>query len=96
MRVFAAQADANHDGRMSRAEWQAQGLSMISFKMFDKGRGFVTLEDYTSHPAPPGIDLNGDGILTVEEFKEFDGNWHRKCARALRRPRMDCETVPRR
>ncbi len=72
MRAFAAQVDTNHDGRMSRAEWQAQGLPMSSFDMFEKGRGYVTLEDYTSHPAPPGIDLNGDGILTVEEFKEFD------------------------
>lgn len=72
MRAFAAQVDTNHDGKMSRAEWQAQGLPMSSFNMFENGRGYVTLEDYESHPAPPGIDLNGDGVLTIEEFREFD------------------------
>jgi len=72
MHAFAAQVDTDHDGKMSRAEWQARGLPMSSFDMFEKGRGYVTLQDYESHPAPPGIDLNGDGILTVEEFKAFD------------------------
>lgn len=72
MREFAAQVDTDHDGKMSRAEWQAQGLPMSSFNMFEKGRGYVLLEDFQKNPAPPGIDLNGDGKLTVEEFKEFD------------------------
>lgn len=72
MTEFATEVDTNGDGKMSRSEWEAKGLPPSSFAGFEKGRGFVTLEDYRSHPAPPGIDLNGDGKLTVAEFKEFD------------------------
>lgn len=72
MTRLAAAVDTNHDGRMSRAEWQAQGLPMTSFDGFEKGRGYVTLEDYRKNPAPPGIDLDGDGTLTIAEFREFD------------------------
>ena len=72
MRAFAAQVDTNHDGKMSLAEWQAAGLPMSSFNMFENKRGYVTLADYQTHAAPAGIDLNGDGVLTIEEFKEFD------------------------
>lgn len=69
---FAKTVDTDGDGRMSRAEWQAQGLPSSSFNMFEKGHGYVTLQDYRNNAAPPGIDLNGDGKLTVEEFREFD------------------------
>lgn len=72
MRALAAQVDTNRDGRLSRAEWQKAGLPMTSFNGFEKGRGYVTLRDYQTHPAPPGIDLNGDGKVTVEEFRAFD------------------------
>lgn len=72
MRELAAQVDTNHDGRLSRAEWQKAGLPMTSFNGFEKGRGYVTLRDYQTHPAPPGIDLNGDGKVTVDEFRAFD------------------------
>jgi hypothetical protein len=72
MRPLAAQVDTNHDGRMSRAEWRKAGLPMSSFNGFEKGRGYVTLRDYQTHPAPPGIDLNGDGKVTVAEFRAFD------------------------
>ncbi|MDE2043263.1 MAG: hypothetical protein KGJ05_09330 [Alphaproteobacteria bacterium] len=64
--------DTNHDGQMSRAEWAAAGLPWSSFNMFEKGRGYVTQEDYDTNAAPRGIDINGDGKLTVEEFKAFD------------------------
>ena len=72
MTDFAKQVDTDGDSHLSRAEWQAQGLPESSFNMFEKGRGYVTLDDYRDNPAPPGIDLNSDGKLTVEEFKEFD------------------------
>jgi len=72
MTDFAREVDTNGDGRMSRAEWRAQGLPETSFNGFEKGRDYVTLEDYQTNPAPAGIDLNRDGKLTVAEFKEFD------------------------
>ena len=72
MTGFVKEVDANGDGRMSTAEWQAKGLPESSFKMFERGRGYVTLEDYQKNAAPQGIDLDGDGKLTVAEFKEFD------------------------
>lgn len=64
--------DTNGDGKMSLEEWQAKGLPMSSFNMFENGRGYVTQKDYEENAAPSGIDINGDGKLTVEEFIEFD------------------------
>lgn len=72
MTELARQVDADHDGRMTEAEWKAQRLPETSFKGFEKGRGYVTLEDYQKNPAPPGIDIDGDGKLTIAEFREFD------------------------
>ena len=66
------EVDTNGDGQMSRAEWTAKGLPVSSFNMFENGRGYVTQKDYEDNAAPEGIDLNGDGKLTVDEFKEFD------------------------
>jgi len=64
--------DTNGDGQMSREEWTAAGLPMSSFNGFENGRDYVTQEDYEKGTAPGGIDINGDGKLTVEEFIEFD------------------------
>lgn len=72
MTGFVAEVDRNRDGKMSKSEWTAKRLPISSFNMFEKGRGYVTLEDYQKNPAPKGIDLNGDGKLTVVEFREFD------------------------
>lgn len=72
MTGLVAQVDTDKDGRMSEAEWKAQGLPGSSFEMLEKGRGYVTIADYQANAAPPGIDINGDGKLTVAEFKEFD------------------------
>jgi hypothetical protein len=67
-----AEVDTDKDGKMTTAEWKAAGLPESSFKGFEKGRGYVTQDDYANNPAPDGIDINGDGKLTVAEFKEFD------------------------
>lgn len=67
-----AEVDTDGDGRMSRSEWQAKDLPESSFKGLERGRGYVTLQDYRENAAPPGIDLNGDGKVTIAEFREFD------------------------
>lgn len=64
--------DLDNNGKMTRWEWQQAGAPISSFNMFEKGRGFVTQNDYDSSPAPQGIDINGDGKLTLSEFKQFD------------------------
>ena len=69
---FVSEVDANHDGKMTRAEWQAKAMPESSFNMFEKGRGYVTQFDYENNSPPDGIDLNGDGKLTVGEFVAFD------------------------
>lgn len=67
-----AEVDTNKDGKMSRQEWTIAGLPDSSFNMFECGRGFVIEQDYIDNAAPEGIDMNGDGYLTVSEFKAFD------------------------
>jgi hypothetical protein len=72
MTGFAKEVDADGNGELSRAEWQAKDLPNSSFDMFEKGRGFATLTDYQVNAAPKGIDINGDGTLTIDEFIAFD------------------------
>lgn len=72
MTALAKEVDTDGNGELSRAEWRAKGLPESSFNMFEKGRGFVTLGDYQANAAPPGIDINGDGTLTIAEFIAFD------------------------
>jgi hypothetical protein len=64
--------DTNRDGCMSHLEWQAAGLPESSYQGLKDKSGCVTLARMKSESPPPGIDLNGDGKLTVEEFREFD------------------------
>jgi hypothetical protein len=64
--------DTNKDGCMSHEEWRAAGLPESSYQGLADARHCVTLERMKAGPAPDGIDLNGDGKLTVEEFREFD------------------------
>ena len=72
MSPITAAVDTNKDGKMTHAEWSAQGLPESSFNGFEKGRGYVTQQDYEVNAAPPGIDADGNGKLTVDEFKAFD------------------------
>jgi EF hand len=72
MSQLSAAVDSDGDGKMSEAEWSAQGLPASSFNGMAKGRGYVTQHDYEVNAAPPGIDGDNDGVVTVEEFREFD------------------------
>jgi hypothetical protein len=70
--AVVSEVDTDKDGKMTSIEWKAAGLPETSFNGFEKNRGYVTQDDYTNNPAPDGIDINGDGKLTVAEFKAFD------------------------
>lgn len=72
MSQITAAVDADSDGRLTQAEWLAQGLPASSFNGMARGRGYVTQHDYEINAAPPGIDGNADGVLSVEEFRAFD------------------------
>lgn len=63
--------DTNKDGCMNLKEWQAKGMPMSAFNMLAKN-GCVTKRIMLDTGAPDGIDINGDGVLTLEEFLEFD------------------------
>lgn len=77
--AVVAAIDNNRDGRMSRLEWARAGAPQSSFDGLDKSkRGYVTKADMDGAPAPPGVDLDGDGKLTLDEFKEFDRRMGRK------------------
>lgn len=61
--------DVNRDGCMTEEEWSTAGAPMSSFNGLVKD-GCVKPEYMTG--GPDGIDINGDGFFTIEEFMEFD------------------------
>lgn len=70
--VLLKAVDTNRDGCMSHQEWRSAGLPESSYQGLKDGNQCVTLARMKAEPAPDGIDLNGDGKLTVEEFRAFD------------------------
>ena len=70
--VLVAAVDSDRDGCMSHREWQAAGLPESSYEGLKDDKGCVTLAKLQATKPPDGIDLNGDGTLTVEEFRAFD------------------------
>ena len=64
--------DRNKDGKLSHDEWRAQGLPESSFAGLSKGHGYVLPADWRAGDPPPGIDANGDCVITLDEFRAFD------------------------
>ena len=73
--------DTDKDGRLSLDEWQSAGLPMSAFNGLNQN-GFVTKQMMLEEGAPEGIDINGDGVLELEEFLEFDKLMSQKMAAA--------------
>jgi hypothetical protein len=69
-----AKVDKNKDGCMSHEEWQTAGLPESAWKVISPNakNGCVNEQVMLATGGPDGIDLNGDGKLTLEEFIEFD------------------------
>lgn len=78
--VFA-EIDRNRDGCASAAEWKRAGAPGSSYQMLADDKGCVTLAIMNAVPAPGGIDGNGDGRLTLSEFKAFDKKMSAQMAR---------------
>jgi hypothetical protein len=69
---FIAAVDTNQDGCISNEEWFAKGLPRSAHDMLVDANACVTLKSMRAVAPPPGIDLNGDGKLSLEEFIAFD------------------------
>lgn len=63
--------DANHDGCLTKDEWDKAGAPSSSFNGLNQN-GCVTYLRMYNEKAPDTVDLNKDGKLTLEELKEFD------------------------
>lgn len=87
---FFAEVDRNKDGCASAAEWKRAGAPDSAYRMLADDTGCVTLARMNAVDAPAGIDANGDGRLTLSEFKAFDKKMSAQMARdAAMRARID-------
>ena len=70
---FVAKVDADKDGSMTKDEWKAAGLMETPFTACDSSKdGKITTEEMAACALPEAMDINGDGILMVNEMIEFD------------------------
>jgi len=66
-----AAVDADHDGKLTQAEWAALELPEPPFGMMANGRGFITPDDLRKSTPPAEVDTNHDGKLTAPEFAAY-------------------------
>jgi hypothetical protein len=70
--ALIAEIDRNKDGCASGAEWKRAGAPLSSYEMLKDAKGCVTVARMSAEAAPPGIDANADGKVTLAEMKAFD------------------------
>lgn len=80
--------DTNHDGRISKEEWLAAGMSQFSlahlFPMLDKNNhGFLTYEEFAQEPMFE-IDFNKDGKITLEEYRKANNDAGKKVEQSMK------------
>ena len=67
--------DTNHDGKMTKAEWDAAGAPEASWNMFmnkypeAKKAGYITREQFLAEAPPNGIDTACKGYITIDDFR---------------------------
>lgn len=67
---FFNSLDADHDGKVALAEWQAAGMPDNVYSMIDsKKTGAATWADFEAHPPMTSFDANKDKKVTLEEVK---------------------------
>ena len=69
---FLAEVDSNHDGKLSKEEWAAQGLAEGILTRMDTDKdGSLTLKEVEANWFPGDLDANKDGILTVAKMTAY-------------------------
>jgi|WetSurSiteA1Bulk_404760.scaffolds.fasta_scaffold43695_2 hypothetical protein len=71
---FVAELDTDKDGCVKHAEWVSAGLHEFNFQALSaqaEKNGCVTKRELLKGDPPGGIDINGDGNLTVAEMLEY-------------------------
>ncbi|MFO1402344.1 MAG: hypothetical protein U1F06_02160 [Steroidobacteraceae bacterium] len=67
---FFASLDANHDGKVTLAEWKAAGMPENVYSMIDARKtGAASFADFEAHPPMTSFDANKDKKVTLEEMK---------------------------
>jgi hypothetical protein len=67
---FFASLDANHDGKVTSAEWKAAGMPENVYSMIDARKsGAATYADFEAHPPMTSFDANQDKKVTLEEMR---------------------------
>ncbi|MCC7462260.1 MAG: hypothetical protein IT480_07340 [Gammaproteobacteria bacterium] len=67
---FFGALDADHDGKVTQAEWKAAGMPENVYSMIDARKsGAATFADFEAHPPMSSFDANKDKKVTLEEMK---------------------------
>ena len=82
--IFMKQVDKDGDGKITREEWQAAGLSDRGFEVLDgagpggavdpsrKKLGYLTKEELESFDFKAEVDSNNDGNLTLRKLLAYE------------------------